>query len=412
MHPSSRHLTAFVTPWGLLEWLRIPFGLKNAPCKFQRYMETALNDYRDKFCVPYLDDVIVYSATFDDHVDHVGKVLRKLRESGVKLKARKCHLFQNEVNYLGRIVSSGGYKPDPKDAEAMRSLKQWTPKTVGDVRRLMGLLGYYRRYIASFSSIAKSIYDLLKGNHSIAESRNQKCAKKSKSFQVPAIELMEWKENHKQSLDTLVDSSINPLVMAYPEFDKPFVLHTDASQDGLGAVLYQKQDGTMRVIRYASRTLTPAQRNYYLHSGKLEFLALKWAITEQFRDYLAYGPSFTFYTDNNPLTFSHLQSINPYALFLTETKIKHLDPSNSTVLSLHLKCPGYELFSSFFLNGGVCAFILSDVQTLHHKQFDLSNPSFQLFSLKISLPRALKYICTLYRSPNSNNHELLFDHLS
>ena len=108
----------------------------------------------------------------------------------------------------------------------------------------------------------------------------------------------------------------------------------------------------------------------------------------------------------------HLQSINPYALFLTETKIKPLDPSNSTVLSPHLKCPGYELFSYFFPNGGVCAFIRSDVQTLHLKQFDLSNPGFQLFWLKISLPHATKYICTLYRSPNSNNHELLFDHLS
>ena len=108
----------------------------------------------------------------------------------------------------------------------------------------------------------------------------------------------------------------------------------------------------------------------------------------------------------------HLQSINPYALFLTEAKIKPLDPSNSTVLSPHLKCPGYELFSSFFPNGGVCAFIRSDVQTSHLKQFDLSNPGFQLFWLKISLPHATKYICTLYRSPNSNNHELLFDHLS
>ena len=108
----------------------------------------------------------------------------------------------------------------------------------------------------------------------------------------------------------------------------------------------------------------------------------------------------------------HLQSINPYALFLTETKIKPLDPSNSTVLPPHLKCPGYELFSSFFPNGGVCAFIRSDVQTLHLNHFDLSNPGFELFWLKISLPHATKYICTLYRSPNSNNHELLFDHLS
>ena len=108
----------------------------------------------------------------------------------------------------------------------------------------------------------------------------------------------------------------------------------------------------------------------------------------------------------------HLQSINPYALFPTETKIKPLDPSNSTILSPHLKCPGYELFSSFFPNGGVCAFIRSDAQTLHFKQFDFSNPGFQLFWLKISLPHATKYICTLYRSPNSKNRELLFDHLS
>ena len=108
----------------------------------------------------------------------------------------------------------------------------------------------------------------------------------------------------------------------------------------------------------------------------------------------------------------HLQSINPYALFLTETKIKPLDPSNSTVLSPHLKCPVYELFSSFFPNGGVCAFIHSDVQTLNFKKIDLCNPDFLLFWLKISLPHATKYICTLYRPPNSNNHELLFDHLS
>ena len=113
----------------------------------------------------------------------------------------------------------------------------------------------------------------------------------------------------------------------------------------------------------------------------------------------------------NPV-LHHLQSINPYALFLTETKTKPLDPSNSTALTPHLNCPGYELFSSCFPNGGVCAFIRSDVQTLHLKQFDLSNPGFQLFWLKISLPDATKNIFTLYHSPNSNNHELLFDHLS
>ena len=305
MHPSSRQLTAFVTPWGLFEWIRIPFGLKNAPSEFQRYMETVLADYRDKFCIPYLDDVIVYSQTFDEHVEHVRKVLSKLREHGVKLKAKKCHLFQQEVNYLGRIVSADGYRPDPKHTEAIRNLKQWTPKTVGEVRHLMGLLGYYRRYIGDFSRVAKSIYDLLKDNQSesVANMQKPKQGRKPKPNQAPSSKPVKWTELHKEALNTLIDALIGPPVMAYPEFDKPFVLHTDASQEGLGAVLYQRQEGIMRVIGYASKTLTPAEQNYYLHSGKLEFLALKWAITEQFRDYLAYGPGFTVYTDNNPLTY-------------------------------------------------------------------------------------------------------------
>jgi len=110
-------------------------------------------------------------------------------------------------------------------------------------------------------------------------------------------------ESHKDSLNKLINALVSPLVMAYPEFDKPFVLHTGASQEGLGAVLYQRQDGVIHFIGYASRTLTSAEQNYYLHSGKLEFLALKWAITEQFHDYLAYAPEFIVYTDNNPLTY-------------------------------------------------------------------------------------------------------------
>ncbi len=96
---------------------------------------------------------------------------------------------------------------------------------------------------------------------------------------------------------------VSPPVLAYPNFDLPFVLHTDASDQGLGAILYQHQDGKLRVIGYGSRTLTAAERNYHLHSGKLEFLALKWAVCEKFRDYLFYAPHFTIYTDNNPLTY-------------------------------------------------------------------------------------------------------------
>jgi len=175
-HPDSRNLTAFVTPWGLFEWIRIPFGLNNAPSEFQRYMETILHDYRDEFCIPYLDDVIVYSRIFDEHVEHVRQVLQRLQEHGVKLKAQKCQLFQQEVNYLGCIVSAEGYRPDPKHTDAIRMLKEWTPKTVGEVLRLVGLLVYYRRYIENFSRTAKPIYNLLKENKPESVSRKHKSA--------------------------------------------------------------------------------------------------------------------------------------------------------------------------------------------------------------------------------------------
>ncbi|CAB4028976.1 Hypothetical predicted protein [Paramuricea clavata] len=222
-------------------------------------MEHCLDELRDEICIPYLDGVIVFSSSFIEHIEHLRKVLRRLREWGVKLKPKKCNLFKQEVSFLGRLVSQNGYCMDPKATSAVQIWKHTTPSTVGDVQKLVGLLGVYRRHIKNFSQQAKPIYDLLKEeNGKVGEKKN---------------------------------------------YNAPFIVHTDAFQEGLGAVLYQEQQGTIRVIAYASRTLTPAEKNYHLHSGKLEFLALKWAVTEHFRDYLYYAPEFVVYTDNNPLTY-------------------------------------------------------------------------------------------------------------
>ena len=114
---------------------------------------------------------------------------------------------------------------------------------------------------------------------------------------------MNWTDKHEEALSTLIDFLIKEPILAFPQFDLPYVLYCDASQDGLGAILYQHQDGLMRVIGYASRTLTPAEKGYHLHSGKLEFLALKWSITEAFNCYLCHAPNFRVLTDNNPLTY-------------------------------------------------------------------------------------------------------------
>lgn len=279
----------------------MPFGLTNAPAAFQRSVEEMLDTLRDECCIPYLDDVLCFSQSFEEHVNVLRWVLQALQCHGVKLRPEKCELFRKEVRYVGRLVSENGVRVDPKDVEAVQALKEKTPQTVGDVRRLLGFLSYYRAYVQDFSRIARPLYEILQVKSN--PSPPKPARGKTKGPQLPSRTPVEWTSEHQQILERLINILTNPPVLAYPDFDHPFILHTDASQQGLGAVLYQNQGGNMRVVAYGSRTLTPAEQSYHLHSGKLEFLALKWAVCDKFRDYLFYAPHFVVYTDNNPLTY-------------------------------------------------------------------------------------------------------------
>ena len=296
-----QHLTAFVTPWTLYEWIRIPFGLRNAPPAFQRYINRVLGDFKGVFCEPYLDDVLCYSKTFEQHVQDLEKVLVRLREKGIKLRAHKCHFAKRKVRYLGRMISEEGYELDPADTEALDKFRT-PPRNIGELRSLLGFIGYYRSYVRDFSRRVKPLYDMLKGKVT-KSTKGDKGTKSGQSYN--AREKIEWKEEHQKILEEMIDYLKSPKVMAFANFDMPFFMNCDASNDGLGAVLYQKQDGEDRVISYASRTLSDAEKNYHMHSGKLEFLALKWAITDRFSDYLRHVGEVPFkvYTDNNPLTY-------------------------------------------------------------------------------------------------------------
>ena len=303
---NSRHKTAFVTPWGLYEWERIPFGLTNAPSVFQRFMEDCLSGLQDEIFVPYLDDVIVFSKTFEEHVEHLHIVLNRLSSRGVKLKLSKCQFFQREVCYLGHVVLEYGYKPNTSKLAAVTSLSERPPKNIGELRKLIGLLSYYRKYIPGFAKLAKPLTDLLRQDRDGEDNSTKLAHKKgsSKGGQLPSAAEIRWGSNHQRSLEALVNCLTSPPILAYPDFSRDFVLHTDASQDGLGAVLYQEdEEGKLRVVGYGSLTLTPAEKGYHMHARKLEFLALKWSICDHFRDYLYYAPHFTVFTDNNPLTY-------------------------------------------------------------------------------------------------------------
>ena len=291
-----RHLTAFSTPWTLLEWIRIPFGLKNSPPAFQRYINQVLGDLKGSICEPYLDDILVHSETFEQHVQDLKKVLLRLLSRGVKLRGGKCEFAKQEVRYLGRLVSANGYRPDPEETAALEKFRE-PPQTIGGLRSLLGFLGYYRTYVKGFASLVKPMYDLLKGK--ISGGKDGK--KPGQCYN--SKEKVVWTDELQKILDSLLDYLKSPEVMAYPNFDLPFFLTTDASGYGLGSVLYQKQEGVDRVIGFASRTLSDSEKRYHFHSGKLEFLALKWSVTERFKDYLQGGLEFVVYTDNNPLTY-------------------------------------------------------------------------------------------------------------
>ena len=305
---ASRPLTAFITPWGLYEWVRIPFGLSSAPAEFQRSMEHCLAGLRDTICLPYLDDNLVHSSSFEDHLEHIRLVLQRYKEHGVKLTPKKCEMFKARVKFLGKVVTGQGYTMDPAELAPVRALKEKTPATVGDIRQMLGFLSYYRPFIPNFSRIAHPLYNLLTvpnpENHPPdPPAQKHKKALEKKKGHIPSRAPIQWTSSHQEVLNELIDALTQPPVLGYPDFTEPFVLHCDASQVGLGAVLYQRQEGRMRVIAYGSRTLSPSEKRYHLHSGKLEFLALKWAICERFRDYLFHATSFVVYTDNNPLTY-------------------------------------------------------------------------------------------------------------
>ena len=288
MDKESKQYTAFTLgSMGLYECESMPFGLCNALPTFQRLMQNCLGELNLTYCLIYLDDVIVFSETPEEHLQRMRVIFDRLREHSLKLKPSKCDVFKSEINYLAHHVSQNGVLPLKKNLESIAQCPP--PDTYTKVKSFVGLVGHYRCFIKGFAKIAAPLYDLTSGDNK---------DKKSEHVDLSPEAL--------EAFDHLKAACLQAPILAFPDFDKPFLLEMDTSGKGLGAVLSQKQaDGRYHPIAYASCVMNETEQRY--HSNKQEFLALKWVVTEQFHEYLSpYGKNrneFVVRTDNNPLTF-------------------------------------------------------------------------------------------------------------
>ena len=265
---------AFRTRYGQYEFVVMPFGLTNAHAAFMRLMNEVFHDYLDKFVIIFIDDILVYSRSKEEHKEHLRLVMERLRNQKLFAKFSKCSFWKREIGFLGHIVSGEGVAADPEKVQAIR---EWPrPTTVTEVRSFLGLAGYYRKFVKDFSSIAKPLTKLTgKG--------------------VPFL----WVEETEKAFKKLKEALTTAPVLALPEQGKPYTVYTDASRVGLGCVLMQ--DG--RVIAYASRQLRKHEDNYSTHD--LELAAVVFAL-RIWRSYL-YGEEVEVYTDHQSLKYLFTQ---------------------------------------------------------------------------------------------------------
>ena len=282
----TRPLTAFRTKSHHLEYVVSPFGLKQMPAVFQRLMNRIFNvDPTRKYVSAYLDDLLVHSEIRQDHLKHLEDVLNKLRLAGLKIKLSKCNFFEKEVKYLGYSITDDGFKPQEEKVLAIEKFD--TPTSVDGIRSFLGMAGYYRAYIPQFSVTAKPMTELLK---------------KEKEFV--------WTDECEIAFNKLKSCLSSAPVLAYPDFKRPFVLETDASGYGIGAVLCQEDPNVrnrLRPISYTSRLLKGPEINYSV--TEKEALAVIHAL-KKFK-FIVYGYETTVNTDHKPLVSLFANTLPP-----------------------------------------------------------------------------------------------------
>ena len=276
VEPQDQCKTAFSSHRGLFQFKVLPFGLCNAPATFERLMEMVLKGLNFERCLCYLDDVIIFGKTFESALENLKMVLDRFRTANLKLKPSKCALFQTKCSFLGHVVQKEGISCDPSKVETVVNWPK--PTNVSEVRSILGLAGYYRKFIKNFSTIAYPLVNL---------------TKKDAKFV--------WTDECQIAFETLKSMLVSSPILAYPMENEQFILDTDASLCGIGAVLSQIQNGEERVISYASKTLNKAQQRYC--TTYRELLAVV-TFVKYFRHFL-WGRKVIVRTDHSALKWLH-----------------------------------------------------------------------------------------------------------
>jgi hypothetical protein len=273
IHPDDIPKTAFRTRYGHFEFLVLPFGLTNAPGTFMHLMHETFRQFLDDFVLVFLDDILIFSKTLEEHERHVQQVLGVLRKEKLYAKESKCELVKTEVEFLGHIVGRRGLS---MVEEKVKAISEWpTPRNVSEVRSFLGTAGYYRQFIKGFSELATPLTMLTKDDVKF-----------------------EWGSKQQDAFTRLQSAVKEGPVLALPDPNLPFIVHTDASGFAVGAVLSQKQlDGSVRPLAFLSKKMLDAETRYPVHEQEL--LAIVHAL-KTWRHYL-HGRKFTVLTDHHSL---------------------------------------------------------------------------------------------------------------